>query len=624
MSGICGIIQLDGAPLDRSRLELMTSFMAFRGPDAQDNWVDGSVGFGHTLLCTTFESELEHQPRSLDGRVWITADARIDGREELKSKLRAGHRLDLAKATDVDLILHAYQLWGADCVEHLIGDFAFAIWDGRRRQLFCARDHFGVKPFFYALVGQQLIFSNTLNCVRQHPAVSSTLNDLAIADFLLFGENKEPATTAFADIQRLLPAHALTWTAGSGLQVRRYWRLPTDLGVRHRLAGDYLEHFKELLDIAVADRLRTNRVGVEMSGGLDSSSIAAAALGVLSRQSQPYALQAQSIVYDYLIPDQERHFSGLVAQHLGIPIRYIIADKHKLYANWDQPETWSPEPFHCPQAAMHADAFRGAAAFGRVFLTGWDGDALLSESLRPHFRALATKRQYARLAYGLFSFAVSQRRLVPLGWLNWLKGRLATGRARTAPDEDYPAFLRYPEWLNPELEVRFQLRDRWRQHRVPPEVEHPVRSYAYTCYQYLAQNPGFFESYDAGATGLPLEYRHPLMDLRLLDFCLALPLQPWVVKKHILREAMRGALPEAVRKRPKSCLAGSPWEEMVKLGSKGIVHDIPTMPMLGTYVNPAMICDIESLKGDLPASWLNLRPLSLQSWLVGSYQKHIN
>ena len=611
MSGICGIVNLDGAPADRGLLQAMTSFMTFRGPDAQNVWVDGPVGFGHTLLRTTFESEREQQPCSLDGRVWITADARIDGRDELKSKLRAAHVRDLADATDVELILHAYHAWGTDCVQHLIGDFVFAIWDEPKQRLYCARDHFGIKPFFYARMDQCLIFSNTLNCVRQHPAVSATLNDLAIADFLLFDSNQNPATTTFADIQRLPSAHVMTWFPGSGVQLSRYWCLPTDLGVRHRPAGDYVEHFKELLDIAVADRLRTNRIGVEMSGGLDSSSIAAVALGILSRQAQPFELQAQTIVYDQLIPDQERHFSGLVAQHLGIPIHYIAADKYQLYERWNQLETWSPEPSHNPHAALHVDAFRGAAALSRVFLAGWDGDALLSESLRPHFRSLLNNCHYGRLLMAMVRYATLQRGDLPRALRNGLR------RNHESVASASMSGAGYPDWLNPELETRFELRKRWHQYHAMPSVDHPTRPYAYSIYEYVTQHPGFFDWYDAGCTGLALEYRHPFMDLRLLDYCLSLPLQPWLVKKHILRAAMDGLLPEVVRTRPKTPLAGLPYMELLKRPKLGSFDHLRVTTNHCRYINAAKLQLDKILCNNANACWSAMRPLSLQVWLDG-------
>lgn len=129
MSGIVGIVNLDGAPVDRTLLKRMTEFMAYRGPDGCDIWIDGHVGFGHMMLRTTTESLNERQPFSLEGQVWITADARVDSREDLIQKLPSEGSGDLRAATDVELILRAYQIWGEDCVERLLGDFAFAIWD---------------------------------------------------------------------------------------------------------------------------------------------------------------------------------------------------------------------------------------------------------------------------------------------------------------------------------------------------------------------------------------------------------------------------------------------------------------------------------------------------------------
>src|SRR5918999_5613500 len=137
MSGILGIINLDGSPVDRQLLWRMTGSMSHRGPDEQQIWIDGNVGFGHTMLSTTFEAETEKQPLSLDGEIWLTADARIDDRVELISALEAKLDRDIRVPllsprsgpsfrgpNDAELILYAYEAWGEDCVKHLIGDFA--------------------------------------------------------------------------------------------------------------------------------------------------------------------------------------------------------------------------------------------------------------------------------------------------------------------------------------------------------------------------------------------------------------------------------------------------------------------------------------------------------------------
>jgi asparagine synthase (glutamine-hydrolysing) len=341
MSGIVGILNPEGLAVDQRLLTTMTDHLAYRGPDAQEMWLDGQVGFGHTMLRTTFEQASERQPCSLDGQVWITADARVDGRQELKQKLEANGRHELKTATDVQLILHAYHVWGEDCVYHLLGDFAFAIWDGRQGQLFCARDHFGVKPFFYAQKESTFVFSSDLNCLRLHPLVSDELNELAIADFLMFGRNQEFDTSAFVDIHRLSPAHTLTCRPGLPFRLRRYWELPICEPLRYKRPADYVERFRELFWQAVSDRLRTDRVGIWMSGGLDSTSVAAVAWQFMKHGPGDPALTAYTTVYDRLIPDEERCYSREAASFIGIPIKYQVADDYPQFGGGEAFQGWS-------------------------------------------------------------------------------------------------------------------------------------------------------------------------------------------------------------------------------------------------------------------------------------------
>ena len=292
MSGIAGIVNLDGAPVDRDLLSLMTGYMSFRGPDAQALWAEGNVGFGHTLLRTTSHVETENQPLSLDGQVWLTADARLDARAELIKKLKLPQEQSLNNA---ELILHAYQAWGDDCVQHLLGDFAFAIWDNRAQRLFGARDHFGVKPFFLASAGNSFLFSNTLNTLRLDSRISDELNDIAVGDYLLFGLNQDLSTTIFRDIKRLPPGHFLTISDGA-IKVVRYWKQAFD-EIHFRDRRSYVNRFAELLSTAIEDRIDANNVSVSMSGGLDSTSIAA----IVKNKLGPANVQACAVVYDKLI-----------------------------------------------------------------------------------------------------------------------------------------------------------------------------------------------------------------------------------------------------------------------------------------------------------------------------------
>jgi asparagine synthase (glutamine-hydrolysing) len=211
VSGIAGIFNADGEAIDFSLLQRMTESTGYWGADSHVTRNYGAAGFGHALLKTTDESEHENQPLTLDGHVWVVADARIDGRDALVRELSACTHVAIRDPQDVELIAYADSVWGEDCVKHLLGDFAFVIWDSPKKLVFCARDHMGVKPFYYAQHGSSLVFSNSLEAIRLHPCVSTRLNDDAIADFLLFGLNHDQAKTTFADIDRLPPAHTLTY-----------------------------------------------------------------------------------------------------------------------------------------------------------------------------------------------------------------------------------------------------------------------------------------------------------------------------------------------------------------------------------------------------------------------------
>jgi asparagine synthase (glutamine-hydrolysing) len=599
MSGIVGIINLDDKPVSRELLQQMTDFMAYRGPDGRGIWSKDYIGLGHTLLCTTQESLKEQQPFSLDKEVWITADARIDGRKELIGKLATTNLNDV---TDVELILRAYDRWGEQCLEHLLGDFAFAIWDGRKRRLFCARDHFGVKPFYYAQAGNSLILSNTLNCVRLHPVVSNELNEQAIGDFLLFGLNQDLATTSSADIKRLPAAHYLTWSGGDA-RVIRYWTLPTKEIIYYKRPDEYIERFEELLREAVEDRLRTSRVCVSMSGGLDSTAIAAVAKASLAKQFRDFDLHACAIVYDRLIPDEERSYAGEAASSLGISIQYLAADDYIPYERWDEVAANRPEPYQYPLLALFADLLKRMAARSRVALTGWDGDTVLSESPKAYFASLLKQRRFGRLLSGMGWYALSQRRLPPVGFRTWLKRRLNKN----------PVVSSYPTWLNPSFAKRLNLIERWRQINDKPLPEDTVRPYAFRVFSSPYWDD-LFKRYDAGVTAEPLEVRHPFADVRLVGYLLAIPPVPWCVKKELLKQAMSGILPESILRRSKSPLAADPVVEALRGRNTQWLTQFDPSPELAKYVDRHAISSVDG-ENDSDKLWVNIRPFSLNCWL---------
>ena len=604
MSGFAGLLDFNAKPIDVRVLKRLADALKFRGPDALQIWRSGPVGLAHSLLRTTVESRHERQPCSLDAGSWIVADARIDARGDLRHRLQSSGHDCPRQVTDAQLILHAYRAWGEACVEHLLGDFSFAIWDASQEKLFCARDHLGVKPFFYAGAAGGLVFSNTLSCIREHPAVSGGLNEDAIADFLLFGANQDPSATAFAGVHRLAPAHRLTVSAGT-LRAQRYWELPAGDSRARRSADDYVDGFLEQLNLAVADRMRCQRVGVLMSGGLDSTSIAASAKALLVKQRKSFDLRAYTCAYDSLIPDEERGFATLAADALAIPQHYLVADGYGLFERWRDGGLRLPEPADEPLAALYLDQTVQIAANSRVALTGWDGDALMSEDSAP---------RRGRFRQGVEAI----RRVAANGWpglfLRQCSRRIARGvLARPGRTASAPGALPLPEWLDSALVARLELRQRWR--TVP--VAAASRGGEHERARRTLTSPlftGLLERYDPGVTRIPVEMRHPLLDLRVVNYILSLPVSPWCQDKTLLRCAMRGRLPEAIRLRPKTPLADDPVCALLQRVDGCWVDALEAAPRLERFVDREAI---PALAGntDPEQIWTALRALCLNLWL---------
>ncbi len=455
--------------------------------------------------------------------------------------------------------VQSYEKWGEGCVNHLFGDFAFAIWDDRQQRFFCARDHFGVKPFYYTYIDNEFAFSSSLNELRLNPRVSNTLNEIAVGDYLLFGVNQDLSTTIFKDIHRLPPGHTLTVANGS-ITTKRYWTLDPRTEVRFRDESSYVERFSELLSQAVSDRVNTARVAISMSGGLDSTALAAIAT------HQHKDVHAFAVVYDNLIPDEERHYSTLAANHLGSPITHLSADRYDLFDG----ELDQPEPFQISLlAGQFNDLLRRCAKFSSIVLTGYDGDAFMNVT------------QTSRLSM------VKQRikRLIP-----------QTGVAT----EGHPY-----SWLDESFVERTHLRERWNK----PSIN-----------QASPLNPiwtALFEGYDRSSTKLNLEVRHPFMDVRLVEFLAAIPVRPWRMNKNILRLAVQDKLPIAVLNRRKTPLAGDPALQLVRRGSVRCLESFEVSPQLRAFVNlnrRRSLADEETSDG----LWANLRIFALNYWLTHS------
>lgn len=602
MSGIVGIINLDGAPVNRDVLQQMSKFMVNRWPDALNIWISGHVGFAHALLHTSPESQREQQPWSRDSQVWIIADARIDGRPDLIQELKSKGLSDLEVATDVELILYAYQIWDEDCVKHLIGDFAFAIWDGRRKSLFCARDHFGVRPFYYVQSATRVLFASDIDSLRSHPDVSSTLNELAVGDFMIFGGNQDETATIFRQIWRIPPAHCLIVTKDK-VEAKRYWTLPTNGYMRYQNSADYIAHYRKIFSMAVEDRLRTDRVAILMSGGTDSTAVAAVAYQCLKKSNRPADLRACTVgVRNFLPNDPEGYFAGLTAETLGFPIDYLDTDTYRLYEGWDRPELRCQQPVNHAMLASWYDCYFLCARHSPVVLTGYGGDAVMAGS-KSYYTELLRRGRLFQFLVSASQHVYKHRSLRGLGFRSALKRLLGLDTH----------WLDYPPWINSQFETRVGLRERYEVSTRKAKPEHDSHPDAYAA----LESPFWSELFEFDfPASVPLEVRHPFFDVRLITFLLAIPPIPWCRNKTIHREAMRGILPEAVQNRSKTPVLEDWVLTRLNHPTRPQVLDTSLEVVGEKYVDRAVYQNSleQYKKGDI-CNYYYTAPINLEYWL---------
>ena len=261
MSGIAGIWNLDGRPVERDKLRRMVESLAHRGPDASGIWTAGPVGLGHTMLWGTPQAPHEQLPLTKPlSDLTITADARIDNRADLIEILELGGNCP-AMIPDSELILRAYEKWGEDCAANLIGDFAFAIWDGRKQTLFVARDHFGTKPFCYYRSETIFAFASEVKALLCLPEVPRQINEARIADFLV-GELEmiNNTCTFYQSIFRFPPAQTMTVDCKK-IRTQAYWSPDPTKEIRYASDGEYAEAFLQIFTEAVDCRFTRHLSG---------------------------------------------------------------------------------------------------------------------------------------------------------------------------------------------------------------------------------------------------------------------------------------------------------------------------------------------------------------------------
>lgn len=553
MSGICGIFNLDGAPVDPAILQKMAEVCAYRGPDGIQYWIQQQVGLAHLALHTTRESLRERQPLSSEGDgVFLTADARVDNRDELIRILTVKGFLTSKEPTDADLIMASYVCWGENCPIYILGDFAFAIWDARQRKLFCARDAVGARPLHYSKAGYVLCVASEAQQVLQHPGVPCRLDEIAMADHLSWSW-RDQDRSMFQDVSMLAPGYRLTSDA-SGMRIERYWEVDRTVRTVYRREEEYAEHFLEIFSRAVGDRLRVQgeTIGLFLSGGLDSCSIAPVAQRLLKAEMGGPQLIGYSHTFSQLSGCSERSYSDATAASCGMEeVQYIdsehcglLGDPLGFGASLEVPVT-GYEP------VMQETLLRAKDRGARVLFTGFAGPySCLGDSSLVYAHRLS--RGDLGVFRELFSFAKELglpgyrvlyscllRHLIP-GGLDALLRRFVGRPTRR------PAI----EWIAPEFAKRTGLWQRWKRElrsdrriNLPSGPDSPVELVA----------PGLghtVHQWDRFIASFGMECRHPYLDRRLFEFLLSIPPEQvfrgrW--NRLVIRRALKGLLPDEVR-----------------------------------------------------------------------------
>lgn len=534
----------------------------------------------------------------------VVFDGRLDDRENLIRSLRSrGFQLRV-HAPDVELVAASWQAYGNEFASRLRGDFSFVLISAALPHLVAIRDPMGCRSLLYGETENAFIFSNELPALLIYPGVDRKIDRQAIGDFLVFGhlDFYDKSATAFSSIRHLQPAEKLQIVDGN-VSRTRYWTFPRRTELPDKTAPrDIPRMFRNVLSLAVRDRLDASDVLISLSGGLDSPSIAAIAANEVKAGRANARLRAFTMIAEE--GSLEQRCAQLTADRHAIP-----HDVRRLSRNGIMEPglpTWSPTiEFGAADSeennsAMYQD-------YDRVLFGSASDSVFFPETTN----AWSIFRQYGLdhlIAAYSFGRRIGERLSWGTGLGSLLSARNSSGtQARGGAKEDLPVWMQptFIEALN--FTERAELPMKWQ----PPDPLHPTHPTS----QYWLQWPSY--SGDRGIVGrehrMP-ERTDPFLDLRVIEFVFSVPVFPWCRKKFLLREAMQGLLPDEVRLRSK-VPGGNYAGPLIDATSPALVNSWESTPMLDEYIDRSKIPRVNT--NDTNSLYVDLRPFFLQRWFDG-------
>jgi asparagine synthase (glutamine-hydrolysing) len=543
--------------VDATALKTMRDVITHRGPDDEGIYIDDNVGLGHRRLSIV-DVASGHQPMTNeDGSLYITYNGEVynhaDYREDLESR---GHVY--RTHCDTETILHLYEDYGDSCVEYLRGMFAFAIWDRNKRELFIARDRLGIKPLYYVRTDDgSLYFASEIKALLEARAVKPELNFAAFSDYLA-NHATSGEETLFSGVKRLMPGHTLTWRDGE-IRIKKYWDVSFEkVAANGHSDKDYIAEWSELFRKSVELRLMADvPLGMFLSGGIDSSAIAAVMSTLVDEPIKTFSVAFKEREAN------ELEYARLVARAYKTDHHEVVISPEEFFGALPDLIWHEDEPLAHPSSVALFFVSRLAAQHVKVVLTGEGSDELMAG--------------YARYRKTILNLAVGEHyhRMVPAGVRDLIRGQIAGMSASKLRAKLSRTFLS----LSPDIESiyfdNFAVFPRSDQHQLltPDTIDRigGVDPYA-GVRRVLSDSDGqslldrllyadiktylheLLMKQDQMSMAASLESRVPFLDHKLVEFTSSLPerlkLRRWTTK-YVLRQSMKGILPEQILTRPK-------------------------------------------------------------------------
>ncbi len=525
MCGIAGEYCYNGGKPDRQLLAAMSDRLFHRGPDGEGLHVNGSAGLVHRRLAIIDLSPEGLQPMANeDNSLWLVFNGEIYNFIELRKELvDKGHTFH--SKSDTEVILHAYEEWGHDCLNRFNGMWAFALWDDNKQELFCARDRFGIKPFYYTIVDGSFLFASEIKALLVHPGVKKMPDDDMLCTYLAWGVHDHCSLTMFKGIYQIEPAHALVVTAEGIQSPFRYWDVKVNPEIRGseddlKVAACLDAHLLEAIRI----HLRSDvAVGTCLSGGIDSSTLTVLINSLIKNEApESVGLRQKtfSVVFSDKKFDESRYIDEVIAA-TGVDADKTEPNPGQLREDIDRLVYIQDEPFGSLSIYAQYCVMRLAKKKVTVVLDGQGADELLA---------------------GYLGYQGS-----------YIQGLIRTFHWWTALVEIIGSIRRHRDFF---VGAKRQMHIRRMRRNLLTCYPKTIDRYQGTLdevlhRELLATNlPALLHYEDRNSMAFSLESRVPFLDVHLVEYIASLPLSQKIrggETKVVLRSAIRGMVPESVR-----------------------------------------------------------------------------